>query len=102
MALGEIEAIVGGPPGVYCSGHASGSYWAASRPAEEALRASKTCEWVGEDVSLCVFFDASGRANWAIHGPTMRADGLLDKIRAWIGFPRPEPRETTIIEMTPS
>lgn len=92
MTLSEVEEILGAPPGVYCDRGRTGIYWPSPLlDGGEELKKTGAREWVGKGSSLCVVFDADGRAKRVLHGSTVLNPSLWQRMRRWIGLEKTYP-----------
>jgi hypothetical protein len=87
MTLSEIEALVGGPPGIYCSGGVTGTY-CQGVPVKgvELAKEGMSREWVAESRSLFVAFDENNTATYVVTGTPVRQRRFLDRVRGWLGM----------------
>ena len=92
MTLQEVEAIVGGPPGVYCAGGLTGNYWRGwDGPfTGDEIKKTGAREWVGKEWSMLVFFGPDGRVTSVDTGLTTMRPPFLDRVRVWMGLADPE------------
>jgi hypothetical protein len=94
MTEKQVEAILGGPAGIYAFGAVTGHYpWPmhCSPPITGLDLAKETGgkgkEWVAKDISIFVLFDGEGRVRRTIEGRSeIGTDSFLDKIRRWLGM----------------
>jgi hypothetical protein len=80
MTQGDVEAIFGIPPGHYTDGGFYFDHSLHNPPTQDRK------EWVGKDVAVDVFFDASGKVLRVDHFRVTRSgnEPFLAKLRRWL------------------
>jgi hypothetical protein len=96
MTLAEVETVLGGPPGVYCSDRAYANYTTSGVKGKRD--SSIIHEWVGAENCIAVWFNADGQSTGLWHGRTLYTPGYFDRVLGWFGWGR---RDTyDIVEFT--
>jgi hypothetical protein len=95
MTEQEVEAILGGPAGVYAPVRNTGEYCVSSgfTSSSVAMVSGKSLiqrqggkEWVGETTAIFVQFDQNSKVSTFMAGLAIPNESFFTKLRRWLGM----------------